>query len=250
MTHAEGKTQRITPRQFHEAVGVEDWRVLGEGACTYLRTGSFAAGARLVHEIGERVVHEIGDRVGLADNPPDIDLRSEGVTVRLITITHDYYGLTQADLELARQISAVARELGVPADPSVVQTVQVAIDALVGPDVIPFWRALLGYRDRADSEEDLIDPHRRGAPLFFQQMDAPRPQRNRLHVDIFVPHDQAEARVAAAIAAGGRLVTDEFAPSHWVVADAEGNEACVGTCGWTGPEPDRQMKPSQQAAFG
>ncbi|MBA4860899.1 4a-hydroxytetrahydrobiopterin dehydratase [Streptomyces sp. PSKA54] len=242
MTHAEGKTQRISPRQFHEAVGVEDWRVLGEGACTHFRTGSFAAGARLVHEIGERV--------GLVDNAPDIDLRSEDVTVRLITITDDYYGLTEGHIELARQISAVARELGVRADPSAVQTVQVAIDALVGPDVIPFWRALLGYRDRADSEEDLIDPHRRGAPLFFQQMDAPRPQRNRLHVDVFVPHDQAEARIAAAIAAGGHLVTDEFAPSHWVVADVKGNEACVGTCGWPGPEPERQMKPSQQAAFG
>jgi 4a-hydroxytetrahydrobiopterin dehydratase len=46
-------TERITPRQFHEAVGVEDWRVLGEGACTYLRTGSFPAGARLVQAISE-----------------------------------------------------------------------------------------------------------------------------------------------------------------------------------------------------
>jgi 4a-hydroxytetrahydrobiopterin dehydratase len=60
-------------------------------------------------------------------------------------------------------------------------------------------------------------------------MDAPRPQRNRIHIDVWVPHDQAEARVAAAIAAGGRLVTDKHAPSWWVLADAEGNEACVAT---------------------
>jgi len=214
-------TERITPRQFHEADGVEDWRVVGEGACTYFRTGSFAAGARLVHAISELA--------GLEDHHPDVDLRYGGVTVRLITITHDYYGLSERDVELARQISAVARELGVPADPSAVQTVQVTIDALVGPEVLPFWRAVLGYRDRGDSPEDLIDPRGRGPSLWFQQMDAPRPQRNRIHIDVWVPHDQAEARIAAAIAAGGHLVTDKYAPSFWVLADAEGNEACVAT---------------------
>jgi 4a-hydroxytetrahydrobiopterin dehydratase len=203
-------TERITPRQFQEAAGVEDWRVLSEGACTYFRTGSFAAGARLVHAIGELA--------GLEDHHPGVDLHDGGVTVRLITITHDYYGLSERDVELARQISAVARELGVPTDPSAVQTVEVTIDALVGPEVMPFWRAVLGYRDRGDSPEDLIDPRGRGASFWFQQMDAPRPQRNRMHIDVWVPHYQAEVRVAAAIAAGGRLVTDEHAPSWWVLA--------------------------------
>ena len=79
----------------------------------------------------------------------------------------------------------MARELGFPADPSVVQTVHVSIDALVGPEVIPFWHAVLGYRDRGDSSEALIDPHGRGAPFRFQQMDAPRPQRNRIHIDVW-----------------------------------------------------------------
>jgi 4a-hydroxytetrahydrobiopterin dehydratase len=214
-------TDRISPRQFHEADGVKDWRVLGEGACTYFRTGSLAAGARLVHAISELA--------GLEAHHPDVDLRHEGVTVRLITITGDYYGLSERDLELARQISAVARELGLTADPSAVQTVQVAIDALVIPEVLPFWRAVLGYQDRDSEGEDLIDPYGRGAPFWFQQMDAPRPQRNRIHIDVFVPHDQAEARVAAAIAAGGRLVSDEHAPEWWTLADAEGNEADVAT---------------------
>lgn len=69
------------------------------------------------------------------------------------------------------------------------QTVQVTIDALVGAAVIPFWRAVLGYRDRGDSPDGLIDPHGRGPSLWFQQMDAPRSQRNRIHVDISMPHD-------------------------------------------------------------
>jgi 4a-hydroxytetrahydrobiopterin dehydratase len=108
--------------------------------------------------------------------------------------------------------------------------VQVSIDALVRPEVIPFWRALLGYREVGD--EDLLDPHSIGPSFWFQDMDAPRPQRNRIHIDVSVPHDQAEARVAAAIAAGGHLVTDRYAPTWWVLADAEGNEACVTT--WMG----------------
>ena len=213
-------TEPITPRQFHEAVGVEDWRVLFGGACAHFRTGSFATGVALVDAIGK-----LADA---ANHHPDVDLRYAGVTVRLMT--HEVEGLSERDVELARQISAAARELDVPADPTAVQTVQVAIDALVGPEVRPFWRAVLGYRELGD--EDLIDPYGRGPSFWFQEMDAPRPQRNRIHVDISVPHDQAETRVAAAIAAGGHLVTDRYAPEWWTLADAEGNEVDVAT--WMG----------------
>jgi 4a-hydroxytetrahydrobiopterin dehydratase len=93
-----------------------------------------------------------------------------------------------------------------------------------------FWRAVLGYREVGD--EDLVDPDARGPSFWFQEMDEPCEQRNRVHVDVFVPHDRAEARVAAAIAAGGRLVTGQYAPAWWVLADAEGNEACVAS--WMG----------------
>ncbi|MEU6509029.1 MULTISPECIES: VOC family protein [unclassified Streptomyces] len=231
-TTVEGSTERIRPQQFHETPGLGDWRVVGEGACAFFRTGSFAAGARLVQAISELP--------GLGDEQPDVDLRHQGVSVRLITVTDDYYGLTERHTEVARQISDAARALGIPADPSAVQTVQVTVDALVGADVVPFWRALLGYEERAHSGEDLIDPLRRGAPFYFQHMDAPRPQRNRVHVDVWVPYDQAEARIAAALAAGGRLVNDADAPSNWVLADPEGNEACVGVAGWIGPDSGPQ----------
>jgi 4a-hydroxytetrahydrobiopterin dehydratase len=50
-----------------------------------------------------------------------------------------------------------------------------------------------------------------------------------MHVDIAVPHDQAEARIAAALAAGGRMVSAAHAPMWWVLADPEGNEACIAT---------------------
>ncbi|MGO8885820.1 MAG: VOC family protein [Streptosporangiaceae bacterium] len=191
--------ERITPRQFHEADGVGDWRVLFGGACAHFRTGSFTAGVALADAIGK-----LADAAG---QYPDVDLRPAGVTVRLSDIS----GLSERDAELARQISAAARELNIAADPAAVQAVQVSIDTLAGPDLMPFWRAVLRYEQFGD--EDLLDPHARGPSLWFQEMDAPRPQRNRIHVDISVPHDQAEARVAAAIAAGGHLVSDEHAPA-------------------------------------
>jgi 4a-hydroxytetrahydrobiopterin dehydratase len=213
-------TGQLTPRQFHQADGVEDWRVVAFGACAHFRTGSFATGVALVDAIGRLA--------GAANHHPDIDLRYAGVTVRLFT--HDVGGLSQRDVELARQISAAARELDVPADPAAVQDIDFTIDALVGSDVMPFWRAVLGYQQVGD--EDLLDPRWRWPSIWFQQMDAPRPQRNRIHVDVWVPHDQAEARVAAAIAAGGHLVTDRQAPACWTLADAEGNEVDVAT--WQG----------------
>jgi 4a-hydroxytetrahydrobiopterin dehydratase len=222
MTPVENPTEPITAGQFHAADGVEDWRVVGEGACAYFRTGSFAVSARLVQAISA-----LAD---LDDHHPDVDVRHGGVLVRLITIAPGYYGLSEPAVGLARQISAAARELGLSADPTAVQNVQVSIDALVTPEVLPFWRAVLGYADRGDTPEDLIDPLTRGPLVYVQQLDAPRPQRNRIHLDIWVAHDQADARIAAAIAAGGHLVTDKYAPTWWVLADAEGNEACV--CTW------------------
>ena len=92
-------------------------------------------------------------------------------------------------------------------------------------DVAPFWRAVLGgYVDR-DDEYDLIDPHWRQPAINFGQMDVPRPQRNRIHINLYVPYDQAEPRIRAALAAGGHIVTDQFAPSWWVLADSEGKRS-------------------------
>ena len=76
----------------------------------------------------------------------------------------------------------------------------------------------------------VIDPAGKGPSFWFQQMDAPRPQRNRVHIDVAVPHDQAQARIQATLAAGGTLRYDAEAPAFWVLADPEGNEACV--CTW------------------
>jgi 4a-hydroxytetrahydrobiopterin dehydratase len=214
---------RISPKQFRESEGVEDWRVLGDGACAYFRSGSFAASARLVQAISElpRVEEE----------RPDVDVRHDGVTVRMLTISDDYAGMTRRHVELAREISAVARTLGLAADPSALQSLLVIPGATVTAEVMPFWRAVLGYEPRRDSpDEDLVDPHGRGPAFWFERMREPRRDGGgAIHVAIWVPYEQAKARIAAALAAGGRMVRDQFAPSWWTLADAAGNEADIAT---------------------
>ncbi|MGI8987436.1 MAG: VOC family protein [Nocardioidaceae bacterium] len=76
---------------------------------------------------------------------------------------------------------------------------------------MPFWRAVLGYEQVSD--EDLLDPRRRGPAIWCQQMKELRTERNRIHVDVSVPHAQAEARVAAGVAAGGRIVFGRDTPA-------------------------------------
>jgi 4a-hydroxytetrahydrobiopterin dehydratase len=173
------------------------------------------------------LVQAIGELAAAANHDPDVDLRAEGVTVRLFTA--GTFGVTQLDVSLARQISAAARRLQAPADPSAVQHVQIAIDALDIARVRPFWHAVLGYPEVGD--EDLLDVRRIGPPFWFQQMDAERPQRNRIHIDIYVPHDQVHARIEAALAAGGSIVSDAHAPGWWTLADPEGNECDLAIWG-------------------
>ena len=216
-------TDHISPKQFRDSEGVEDWRVLGDGANAYFRTGSLAAGARLVQAISELP--------GIDDVQPDVDVRHDGVTVRMVAFIEGYGGMLQSHVEMARKISAAARKLGLSADPSAVQSLLVIPGAHAIAEVMPFWRAVLGYEPRRDSPaEDLVDPRNRSVPFWFEQMKKPRADGGgAIHLAVWVPYEQAEARIAAALAAGGRMVRDEFAPSWWTLADAAGNEADIAT---------------------
>src|ERR1700694_2905913 len=128
-------TDRISPTQFRESEGVEDWRVLGDGANAYFRTGSFAVGARLMQAISELP--------GVDDIRPDVDVRQDGVTVRMVAFIEGYGGMLRGHVELARQISAAARKLGLTADPSAVQSLLGIPGGPVRADVMPFWLARL-----------------------------------------------------------------------------------------------------------
>lgn len=237
----------LTRAQVQEAVADLGWRdILGE-IQTYVATGSFAAGVRLVERVGLAA--------DAANHHPDVDLRYPGVTFTLTS--HDVGGLTQRDVDMARTITTLAREAGHEPDPSRAQGLEVAIDAIDIPAVLPFWRAALGYVD--DGDDALRDPRGIGTPVWFQQsggperngrwgrasapagsgaqerhdqtmqMDVPRPQRNRIHLDITVPYDEAPSRIDATLAAGGRMLDHGAAPRFVVLADPEGNEACLCT---------------------
>jgi len=214
---------RTTAKAFHAAAGVEDWRVLFWGAFAFYRVKSFAEGAKFVAEIAE-----IAN--GL-DHFPDVDLRPEGVLIRTASTVEG--ALSERDIELARRISVVARELSVEPDPSQVQVVGIAVAQDTGADTRPFWAAALGYDI---GTEDAIDRHRRWPHVSFQGLKPPRPGRGRTHIDVSVPQDQAEARVAAAVAAGGRIADDRNAPYWWTLASPENHK--VDIAAWPDFEDD------------
>ena len=174
-----------------------------------------------------------------ADGHLRVDLRPD--RVELTVGTAALGEVTGRDTRLAHDVAGAVAALGLhPAGPTSehtprpVQQLEMAIDAMDIPAIRPFWKAVLAYVDEPGSTSPsgaIVDPAGQSPPLWFQQMDAPRPQRNRVHFDITVAHDEAGARVHAAVAAGGKLVNDSFARSFWVLADAEGNEVCV--CTWT-----------------
>jgi len=201
--------RRITGRAFHEAAGVEDWRVLYWGAYAFFPTATFAEAVRFVQAIAEAA-----EAVG---HFPDVDLRPEGVTVR--TFTRRDGGLSERDIQVAGRISEAARSLGVEADPSQLQVVGIAVAQDTNADVRPFWAAAFGYENLG--ETDAIDRNRRNPHLMFHELEPPKPGRGRTHIDVSVPADQAEARVAAALAAGGRIVDDSHAPEWWTLASPE-----------------------------
>lgn len=228
---------RLTPHAASTDPGLSDWRVVLGRLGTRFATGDFATGARLVAAITE-AAEEL-------DHHPDVDLRYPHVTVT--TVSHDVGHLTGRDKELATKISAAARELGIDAEPSEVSVLEIGLDVMDASVVAPFWRAVLGFEPESPEDEAdcLVDPASRHAALWFQQMEEPRTERNRFHLDITVPHDLARQRVDAALAAGGHLVTDEFAPSWWVLADAEGNEVCV--CTWQARRDSGEPEDDQPA---
>jgi 4a-hydroxytetrahydrobiopterin dehydratase len=210
----------ISATAFDAELDVGEWRyILGSAEAMY-RAGSFVGAARFAEAVAV-----LADEL---DHHPDIDIRQPDI-VHIRSITRFVNGLTERDIALARRVSELAAGAGVIAVSATATGYEIAIDAMDIPAVMRFWRAVFGYEWISEAQM-LVDPLRIGPAIWFQQMDVPRPERNNIHLDVSVTHDVAEARVAAAIAAGGTLLSDTRAPAFWVLADVEGNEACV--CTW------------------
>ena len=222
----------LSQREASEAVLDDGWRFLLGALCTSVPVKSLHQAVGLAAD----AVAACGD----ADRHLRADIRPERVVFTVQS--PGLAAVTALDVDLAHRISAAVRTAGSTTRPEIgsgaprsVQLLEIAIDALDIAGIRPFWKAVLGYTGEAGADgpkDPLIDAVGQGPAVWFQQMDRPRPQRNRIHLDVTVPHDEAPRRVEAALAAGGRLVSADRAPSFWVLADREGNEACVTT--WQG----------------
>ena len=199
---------------FLVAEGVDDWVVLHGGATAVFRVASLGDAAQLAHAVAQLP--------GLAGSGVLLTAADDRLSVRL---TRGVHRLEERHVDLARALSATARTHGASADRAAVHEVQLAVAAQ--PDAVDadFWRAVLGYAKLAD--DNAIDPLGHGSTVWMQELNPDKPLRHAMHVDVSVAREQAEGRVAAALAAGGRIVDDADAPAGWILADQAGNRVCV-----------------------
>jgi 4a-hydroxytetrahydrobiopterin dehydratase len=136
-----------------------------------------------------------------------LPVTEEQLSVRL---SRGVFRLEESHIDIARAVSATAQAHGAVAERDRAQEVQVA----------------LGH----------------GSTVWMQELGPSKPLRHAMHIDVSVPREHAEARVAAALAAGGRIVHDADAPDGWIVADRAGNRVCIaawpdgGFTSTTGPQ--------------
>ncbi len=204
-------------KDFLAAEGVEDWVVLHGGATAVFQVRSLGDAARLAEAIA-RVP-------GLEGSGVLLTAADARLTVRL---SRDLWQLERRHIDLARAVSAVARAHGAAPDRAAVQEVQLAIAAKRAAIDLGFWRAVLGYAPMAD--DNTVDTLGHGSTVWMQEIEESKPLRHAMHLDVSVAREHVAARLQAALAAGGRIVDESNAPSHWTLADRAGNRVCI--CAW------------------
>jgi 4a-hydroxytetrahydrobiopterin dehydratase len=211
-------------RDFLSADGVDDWVILHGGPTAVFRVGSLQEAARLAAAVAD--VPGLEPRTLLT-------AAADRLTVKL---TREMWGTEARHVEVAKAISATAREHGATADRGAVQEIQLAVAAK--PDAIDlgFWRTVLGYAEL--HEDNGLDPNGQGSTVWMQDLDPAKPLRHAMHVDVSVARDHAEARMQAAVAAGGRVVDESAAPGAWILADRSGNKVCIAAWPDGAPMPD------------
>jgi 4a-hydroxytetrahydrobiopterin dehydratase len=201
--------------------GLDGWAYLLGGLQTRLHTGNFATGLSVVNAIGA-AAEELSHHPGLT-------LRYAHVDVRLTS--HDERGVTHRDIRLARAVSSIAADAGVRLDSSGVSRLELALDTPDQESVLPFWAAVLATEHLSGPGfgDELRDPAD-GLPTVWFQASGSEEPRQRWHLDLWIDPAQVQPRIDAALAAGGTLVSDAEAPSFWLLADPQGNRACL--CTW------------------
>ncbi|MER7459130.1 VOC family protein [Micromonospora sp. NPDC126480] len=206
-----------------ESTGTADWQAVFSAMACYRVTSPAqqrdlaAAAAALAVDAGFPLLVDLRPGLVIIDSGKD-------------QWEDDAHGLELDFTDLAANLQTAARELGATADPGLPRFAQLVLDAADVAAVRAFWVAALGYtQDRRAGVSDIHDPRRLNPVLVFQKLDASeterRRQHNRLHVELAVPPDLAQARLATIVAAGGRLLDES--EGRWRVADPEGNEMVI-----------------------
>lgn len=198
---------------FLSGDGVADWAVLHGGPTAVFMTASLADATRLAAAIAQ--LPGLGPRTLLT-------AAADRLTIKL---TREVWSTEQEHIDVARSISALAREHGAAPARSAVQEIQVAIAAKPDAVDLPFWRAVLGYAPVAD--DNGIDPLGQGSTVWMQDIDPAKPLKHAMHIDVSLPREHIRARLAGALAAGGRIVDESEAPATWILADQSGNKVCL-----------------------
>ena len=221
----------LKSEQIAEA-GLTDWRKLAQGLHARYLVDDFGSGARFVAAVGEA-----GDTLG---HHPRVAMGTGHVDLELVTadaIYRDGEGtehviewVTQQDVDLARRVSEIAADHGLTADPAAVSEIELGLDTARSATIAPVWAALLtGDADaqgRGTPGDEVRDATVRVPNLWFGD-EEPEKARERFHVEVYVPLEVAEQRIAAAVAAGGTVVDDSDAPGLTVLADQDGNRGVL-----------------------
>lgn len=210
----------LSPAEVREA-GLTDWRRMLSGLGARFKTGDFKTALAFVDRIGAAAEE--------ADHHPDIALKYG--EVRVMLLSHDVGGITSRDLDLARTISGLAADAGLESAPQRQTQLELGLDTEGGTNASAAYYAALLDGEAPNGEP--VDPSGQVPNMWFQGANEGGPELpeqdppQRWHLDVWVPEDDAEARVQRALDAGGTLVSDKAAPSFWVLADADGNRSCI-----------------------
>ncbi|MGL5817694.1 MAG: VOC family protein [Phycicoccus sp.] len=203
------------------AAGLADWRPLAQGLYARYRVADAALGASFV---GAAV-----EAAGARADHLELTLGDRAVVLRTATRHEKGLWVTADDIEVARAVTAMARERGAVAEPHLVVQLELGLDTWSVPAQSRFWAALLTGDPERHGGGDVVDLPPGTPAVWFQETDAHDTPRQRWHLDLWLDASVAPSRVAAAVAAGGTVVDDSEAPSFTVIADPEGNRVCVCT---------------------
>jgi 4a-hydroxytetrahydrobiopterin dehydratase len=211
---------KLSTQEIFDA-GLADWRKLAQALHARYRVADFKAAAAFVAAVAEMAEAD--------SHHPDLKMTNGVVDVSLCT-HEDGFWVTEKDIDMAQQISEIARQQGLTPEPTAVAQLELALDTANENGVAPFWSVLLTGSPDNKIYDSVFDPTSRVPSLWFQDTDEHEPPRQRWHFDLWLPPEVADERIAAAVASGGSVVDDSEAPSFTVLADPDGNKVCVCTC--------------------